>query len=97
MHERMIDYHLYGVQAVRDGVQDVAVKVLAASPTESVQLQALKKVSLKSAVILRLTQQLIASTLMIIDLVPMRCSLHPKLLVTVQSCFKGCISCVLTY
>ena len=33
------------MQAVRDGVQDVAVKVLAASPTEAIQLHALKKVS----------------------------------------------------
>ncbi len=32
------------MQAVRDGVQDVAVKVLAASPTEAIQLHALKKV-----------------------------------------------------
>ncbi len=32
------------VQAVRDGVQDVAVKVLAASPTEAIQMHALKKV-----------------------------------------------------
>ncbi len=33
------------MQAVRDGVQDVAVKVLAASPTEAIQLHALKRVS----------------------------------------------------
>ncbi len=32
------------MQAVRDGVQDVAVKVLAGSPTEAIQLHALKKV-----------------------------------------------------